>query len=377
MTESRRMIRAASLLVLAWVTAACSASPRRVSLTAPQWARVALRHEIDREVLVNPLAFDPAIQSAARELAGRGSPAEQLARIQEALFEVGGPGFEYESARSLTAVEAFESRSGNCLSFTNLFIAMGRSLGHRVQGAQPRFAPRSEHEGDLIIVNDHVVAAYLHAGGVTLYDFDRSRTGGPISFDLIDDLKMTALFLNNRGVEELQRGELDRAAVQLDAATRLWPEFAGAWGNLAVVRRRSGDTSGALDAYRHALELQPRDPTVLANLAGLYRTMDRSVEAQTALTASRIRLAAPDVLVVQGDIWAQLGEVGAALKLYRRAHHLEPGRAEPLVRIARLELERGRFRRAIRAATDASDLAPGDAEIQALLDRIRLVSNEP
>jgi Flp pilus assembly protein TadD len=359
------------------MTAACAASPRGVSLTAPQWARVADRHGIDREVLVDPLAFDAEIQRAARELAGRGSPSEQLDRLQEELFEVGGPGFEYASAQSLTAGEAFESRSGNCLSFTNLFIAMGRSLGHRVQGAQPRFAPRSEHEGDLIIVNNHVVAAYLHAGGVTLYDFDRSRTGGPISFDLIDDVKMTALFLNNRGVEELQRDALDRATVQLDAATRLWPEFAAAWGNLAVVRRRSGDLPGALLAYRHALELEPRNPTVLANLAGLYRTLDKSVEAQTALTASRIRLAAPDVLVVQGDLWAQLGETGTALSLYRRAHHLEPSRAEPLVRIAKVELERGRIRRATRAATEALELAPGDAEVARLLERIRLVSSGP
>jgi Flp pilus assembly protein TadD len=338
---------------------------------------VADRLEIDRDVLINPLIFDPEIERAARELAGHGTPTEQLARLQEALFEVGGPGFAYESIQSLTAAEAFESRSGNCLSFTNLFIAMGRSLGYRVQGAQPRFAPRSEHEGDLIIVNNHVVAAYLHAGGVTLYDFDRSRTGGPMSFELIDDLKMAALYLNNRGVEELQRDELDQAAVQLDAATRLWPEFAGAWGNLAVVRRRSGDTPGALRAYRHALELEPRNPTVLANLAGLYRTLDKTVEAQTALTASRTRLAAPDVLVVQGDLWAQLGEIGTALSLYRRAHRLEPSRAEPLVRIARVELERGRIRRAARAATEARELAPDNAKIEALLERIRLVSHGP
>lgn len=371
------MIRSASLLLLACMTAACAASPRGVSLTAARWARVADRHGIAREVLVDPLAFDADIQRAARELAGRGTPSEQLDRLQQELFEVGGPGFEYASKQSLTAREAFESRSGNCLSFTNLFIAMGRSLGYHVQGAQPKFAPRSEHEGDLIIVNDHVVAAYLHAGGVTLYDFDRSRTGGPISFELLDDLKMTALFLNNRGVEELQRDALERATVQLDAATRLWPEFAAAWGNLAVVRRRSGDVPGALRAYRHALELEPRNPTVLANLAGLYRTLDKSAEAQTALTASRIRLAAPDVLVVQGDLWVQLGEIGSALSLYRRAHRLEPDRAGPLVRIARAELERGRVRRAFRSATEALALAPGNAEIEELLEQIRLVSSHP
>jgi tetratricopeptide (TPR) repeat protein len=359
---------------LTGLTLGCAASQRYAAPVGHAWEQALRRLEVDPGIMGNPIEPDAAIEKIARDLAGRGSPDEQLARVQRGLFEIGGPAFAYDAARTLTARQTLDRRAGNCLSFTSLFIAMGRSLGYRVQAALPRATPRSEKAEDLIVVNTHVVALHLHAGGSTTYDFDRARSGAPTSIDIIDDMMLTALFLNNRGVELLRSGDLADAVVHLDAATRLWPEFAGAWGNLAVAQRRSGDRAGALRAYDRALDEDPGNPTVLANLAALYQQLDLRAQAATALGASRFRQAAPDVLIVQGDLHAQLGETAAALKHYRRAHGLDRARADPLIRIARVELDRGRTARARRAASRASKLEPDHPEVAALLERIRLES---
>jgi Flp pilus assembly protein TadD len=364
--------RLLSITLLTGLALGCAGSQRWAAPVGPAWERTLQRLGVDPAIARSPLEPDTAIEETARELAGRGTPEEQLTRIQDGLFAIGGPAFEYDAALTLSAAQTLEHRSGNCLSFTTLFVAMGRSLGYRLQAALPRATPRSERSDDLIVVNTHVVAVYLHAGGVTLYDFDRSRSGAPTNVDIIDDLELTALFLNNRGVEFLRAGELTDAVTHLGAATLLWPEFSSAWGNLAVGRRRAGDRDGALRAYDRALDTDPGNPTVLANLAALYRQLDLNAEAATALSASRIREAAPDVLMVQGDLHAQLGELGAALKLYRRAHALEPKRVAPLIRISRCELQRGRTTRARRSALRASALSPGNPEVAQILERIRL-----
>lgn len=366
------MKRLLSITLLTGLALGCAAGKRYAAPVGAAWERTLSRHEIDPGIVENPLEPHATIDEAAREMAGRKTPAEQLTRIQEGLFALGGPAFEYDATQTLTARQALERRAGNCMSFTSLFIAMGRSLGYRLQAALPRATPRSEKTDDLIVVNTHVVAVYLHAGGATIYDFSRARSGAPTSVDIIDDLQLTALFLNNRGVQSLRSADLHDAVTRLDAATRLWPEFAGAWGNLAVAKRRMGDRAGALRAYDRALDADPGNPTVLANLAALYQQLDLHAQATTALNASRVLTAAPDVLLVQGDLQAQLGELGTALKLYRRAHGLDPVRVAPLIRIARTELQRGHTARARRAALRASQLSPESPEVARILERIRL-----
>jgi len=38
-------------------------------------------------------------------------------------------GFDYDEARTLTAAQAFDTRSGNCIGFANMMIALAREAG--------------------------------------------------------------------------------------------------------------------------------------------------------------------------------------------------------------------------------------------------------
>jgi hypothetical protein len=63
----------------------------------------------------------------------------------------------------------------------------------------------------------------------------------------------------NLGVCYFHLGRLHDAQEALEAAVSIDPRRGGAWANLAEIRRRLGDRSGALKAYARAIALRPND----------------------------------------------------------------------------------------------------------------------
>jgi tetratricopeptide (TPR) repeat protein len=356
----------AALLALALLGCA-STSRSLTNLTPAAWEAEVRRRGVDPGEVSNPLQVTETMREEAARMAGLGSPVSRLDRLQLALFDQREFPFSYQLRTTLTAAEAFHRRQGNCLSFTNLFIALARSVGVPVSMGLVLKVRSSEKEGDLIVVNNHVVAVYLAEGSTRYYDFDRSRRDRPAQFKQLDDLWITALYLNNRGADELRSGHPDSAASLFQNAVRLAPEFAFAWGNLGVAKRRLSDTTGALDAYGHALELVPDNPTILSNLAGLFRSLGRDAEARTAMEAASLSAASPHQLMVRGDLELSRGRIDSAVKFYKKARGLAPKLPEIYVAIARAELARQRPDVARKNLTRALKLDPGNVEATALM----------
>ncbi len=334
------------------------------------WREELARRGVDVRGVPDPLLVSDGIRQVAARLAGVGTPPERLQRLQRELFDETAFPFRYNGRETYTAMEAFQRREGNCLSFTNLFVAMGRSLGFQVTTALVRRAQATEKEGDLIIVNDHVVAALAYGPNWFYFDFDRRPHERPMAVQPLDDLWITALYLNNRGADELRAAHPDIALRYFDWATKLAPTFAPAWGNVGVARRRTGDISGAFAAYSHALTIAPEDSTILGNLASLYRATGREHEAELALKAIDVGNATPHTLIVRGDLELAQGHVRAAFRLYKRARSLAPRLADPWVALARAEFARSRRERAKADVERALRLEPDDAGARALLREI-------
>jgi len=331
---------------------------RHPELVQEHWEREVRRHGVEPSDITNPLLYTDEMRHAAQRVAGAGSTLDRLRALQSHLFNEKSFPYDYETRATLTAIEAFESRTGNCVSFTNLFIALARSLGLPVRAALVTRPGDVEKRGELIVVNNHVVAVYEHSGGATVYDFNRFTDRHRVGLTIIGDAWMTAIYLNNRGAEELLAGRPEAALGYLGSAVRLAPDFAAALGNLGVVRRRVGDTEGAFRAYRAALEIEPRYSTILANLAVLYRSQGREAEARAALQAADLSAATPYVLVIRGDFELSDGRVGEALRLYRQAARLDRELPEPQLAIARGELARGRTEKARKALLRVLELEP-------------------
>jgi Tfp pilus assembly protein PilF len=358
-------------LVLPMLLVGCATTrPSLVNLTPQQWKAEIVRRGVDPRDVPDPLATTEQMRETAAKLAGVGTPESRLAALQEALFDSSRFPFAYDVRTTLTAAEAFQRREGNCLSFTNLFVAMARSLGVPATTGLVLRIRSSEQEGDLIVVNNHVVALYTSAGGTTYYDFDRTRKHRPSLLKPLDDMWITGLYMNNRGADELRAGRPDLAARYFLDAVRLAPTFAPAWGNLGVARRRLGDTAGALDAYHHALAIDAGNPTILTNLGALYRLMGKEYEAEAAIAAANLTNATPHVLLVRGDLELAQGRVREAIRFYKRAKRLAPKLAAPWVALARAELAKSNPRSARHYLRHALRIRPDDSEARKLLEGI-------
>ena len=71
----------------------------------------------------------------------------------------------------------------------------------------------------------------------------------------------------NLGALLLRQNHLDEAAQLTEAVTRQVPEVAMGWYNLGLIRRKAGNIGAALEAYETALQLAPRNPEIVQNLA--------------------------------------------------------------------------------------------------------------
>ena len=360
-----------AIALTAVLAAGCASTTQRTMFMSPEaWRAELARRGVDPNEVPDPLLVNAQIRDVAAHLAGSGSALDRLRRLQRALFDGTLFPFRYENRGTYTAEEAFRLREGNCLSFTNLFVAMGRSLGLPVTTALVRRVQATEKEGDLIIVNNHVVAALSYETSWYCFDFDRRPHELPTNLQPLDDLWITALYLNNRGADELLAANPEMALHYFDWATRLAPRFAPAWGNVGVARRRLGDIKGAFEAYRQALTVAPEDAVILGNLASLYRSIGREHEAELALKAFKVTDATPHTLIVRGDLDLTQGRLRAAMRLYKRARSLAPRLADPWVALARAELARSRPDRARKDLERALALEPGNRSALAMLREI-------
>ena len=361
----------AIVLILTGLTAGCASTKVSYMFLSPErWSQEMARRGVDLREVPNPLGVSAEIGETAGAFAGLGSAQERLQRLQLALFDASSFPFHYEHRETFTAIEAFSRREGNCLSFTNLFVAMGRSLGLPVTTALVRRVQATEKEGDLMIVNNHVVAALQDGTVWQYYDFDQRSHERPTQIQPLDDLWITALYLNNRGADELRVGHPDIALRFFDYATKLAPTFAPTWGNVGVARRRLGDTQGALDAYSHALTVSAADPTILGNLASLYKSLGKEQEAREVTLAIKVGNATPNALIVRGDLDLAMGRTSSAIRLYKRARHLGPRLADPWMALARAELARSRPDRARKDLGRALELEPGNKDAADLLRQL-------
>lgn len=341
-----------------------------MNLTPEEWQEQVEQRGVDPAEVPNPLLITAEMREATRRMAGLGTDLEKMKNLQQALFDEQRFPFAYDNHATLTAAEAFFRREGNCLSFTNLFVAMARSLNINVTTALVLRTRTSEREGDLIVVNNHVIAVMPYGEDRIYFDFDRSRRERPAAVKPLNDIQITALYLNNRGAEDLRSSHPEAAITQFSDAVKLAPNLAAAWANLGVARRRVGDLAGAMKAYSRALSIDPANPTTLANLAALYRSQGKFQEAREALAAADLTQASTHMLLVRGNLALGEGDLRTALKLYHRAHRANPTLTTPLLALARTEMLRSRRRRAERYLRDVLDLEPGNQEALTLLTRL-------
>jgi Flp pilus assembly protein TadD len=96
----------------------------------------------------------------------------------------------------------------------------------------------------------------------------------------ISDNQAAAQFYSNRAMEYLDTNNMADAFLNLRKSIALNNQQSYVWSNLGALYGRQQLLREAEQAYLHALELNPKDLTVMNNLAHHYHQTGNSVQAQ-------------------------------------------------------------------------------------------------
>jgi tetratricopeptide (TPR) repeat protein len=200
-----------------------------------------------------------------------------------------------------TAVETFESGTGNCLSFINLFVAMARYAGLQSGFQDIPTPPNWVKNGDALFITRHVGAFVdYYSPGQAFYKIDflggksvvvanndnRFLFAPSIAADApefnpklvrsIPDKQAFAQYYNNLGSKYLTEGKGVDAFRYFVKAIKTDPTLSYAWSNLGVAYSRNNQVDAAEEAYKQALTIgRERGDAISAmsvmnNMARLY-----------------------------------------------------------------------------------------------------------
>jgi tetratricopeptide (TPR) repeat protein len=299
------------------------------------------------------------LDEAMRVFVGRaiGSTTDSEGRLQRLLWEMRSNGLlalDYRSTRTATARETFHERTGNCLAFTNLFVALAREAGLRVSYQAVDIPPVWSSDGELAILSLHVNVRVHRAGtqrGGALdrvVDFNAPTFTGNYPQRPVADHVIDALFYNNLAVDALQAGDDRGAFVYFVKALTSDPRSAATWANLGVLYQRHGAQAHAEAAFLQALNADSMHKVAMSNLARLYdRRGDHALAASYRERVRRHQLMNPyyhafmaEQALAEGDIDTALEAIDRAIRLRDQEHQFHFLRARALQSVGDSEAAR-------------------------------------
>jgi tetratricopeptide (TPR) repeat protein len=234
----------------------------------------------------NVFALSDAMKHYARtELAGVRSREVLI----DALYNKGQLRLEFDSEMTRNASQAFEARSGNCLSLVIMTAAFAKELGLSVQYQDVLVEEAWSRSGDIYFSIGHVNLTlgtrqvgvrFVHVPvDLMTVDFLPPRDVGSLRTRVIGEETIIAMYMNNRAAETLSRGQVNDAYWWAREAIRQDPRFLRTYNTLGVIYQRHGNFPQAEQVLRYALEREPKNTIVMSNLASVLNDLGRIAES--------------------------------------------------------------------------------------------------
>ncbi len=322
--------RIATVVLIAGLSACATRLPQSVQLNyspeelVPARAPFYTRGDVSQLPPIDPLALDADMRAFLEDIQARsGSPRVVLNNILKGLLSEDSV-IEYDNFKTYTAQETFHARKGNCLAFTNLFVALAREAGLDVTFQEVDIPHNWERRGETWVYNRHISAFVdLNMEGEFFIDFNLN----PSEVELYDakrisDRAALSQYHNNMGVYWIMGERYDLAYLHLQEAIALADSEPWFWTNLGVLYSRVRDDKRAEAAWLRAVELG-NDHSAESNLARYYRrTGEEELAEIFQERVQRFRLKNPyyryelaETAYYSGDYDKAIAELKAAIRI--------------------------------------------------------------
>ncbi len=189
-----------------------------------------------------------------------------------ALYDARGLKLDYDASFTRTAAQAFEERTGNCISLVMMTGAFAKEIGLPVQYHIVIGDESWSRTGNLYLANQHVNISLARddaqSGDDDMVTIDflpkeeirrqRRRT--------VTETAVVAMFMNSRAAESMLSGQFDNAYWWARAAIVQDPKYLHAYNTLGVIYLRHRHPNQARRVFETILEHEPANITAMSNL---------------------------------------------------------------------------------------------------------------
>jgi len=270
---------------------------------------------------VDVLAISPEMEEfLERYILQYANTQTRLYLLSNSLTSSGVLGFEYDDSSTLTAAEAFESRTGNCIGFSNMMIALARQAGLKASYQEIIRRPVWSSREDTVLLLKHVNVVIESRNFDYVMDLSDLRINQMTQRRIVDDSYAKALYLNNLGADALFRNDLPTAYAYMKAAIAVDPKMTDAWVNMGVVFGRNEQLNDAVKVLQRALLIDPNQYSAMNNLYEIYVEQGDLLAAESLQTrVDRYRRANPYYLLHLSDEAVEQKQFEESISLLQRA----------------------------------------------------------
>ena len=191
-------------------------------------------------------------------------------------------------------------------------------------------------------------------------------------------LSQTALTHTDQAKRYLALKDLDRARNELKTAIRMDPTYGEAYDVLGQLDLRTGNTEGAISAFRQAVKLRPKSFSSRYGLAMAFlRKHDVQQGVRELRTAVSLRPADVDANYNLGLLLLDEGHTAEAIEHLRRARAPGENRPDVAYHLIRAELAANRSDEARKDGRKASQALASDPAWQAAVGQLFLEHHHP
>jgi tetratricopeptide (TPR) repeat protein len=178
--------------------------------------------------------------------------------------------FRYDEGLTLTAKEAFEARTGNCIGFANMMVVLARKVGVKAHYQEVFRRPEWSSREDTLLLVKHINVVLEIPGYTYMVDISGVKINPNMRQRIIKDNYAKAMYWNNLGAEALLVDDLPTAHAYMSKAIDTAPLITDAWVNMGVVLGRNEQLDDAAFALKYALELDTSEYSAMSNLYEIY-----------------------------------------------------------------------------------------------------------